>query len=269
MCLLVFAFRSHPVYRLILAANRDEFYLRQTQKAHFWEDAPDLLAGKDLEKGGTWLGLTKQGRIAAITNHRSGLKRDETKLSRGRLVTDFLLGELEPHEFIAKIDPSSYNGFHLVFGSVSDLFYFSNQDAVLRRLDGGIYGLSNALLGTEWHKIKRATSALTSIIQSNDVSPETLFELLSDRTPAKDEDLPDTGVGLEIERYLSPIFISGDKYGTCSSSVLLVAENGYVTFIERSFGQQGKFIGEVKFEFELELPKNAENFYQKFSDYVP
>lgn len=241
MCLIVLAYGSHPDYRLVLAANRDEFHRRPTAPAGVWAEEPDLLAGRDLEAGGTWLGVTKGGRFAAVTNYRDPRSTRARALSRGCLPLRFLRSELSPVAFSETLRPTGdrYNGFSLLAGNARELAYFSNVERRPRALPPGIYGLSNRLLDTAWPKVDKAKSRLRALLADN-VEPEALLALLGDRSVAPDDALPDTGVGLERERQLSPIFIRTPDYGTRSSTVLLIRRDGHVRFVERSFDSRGE-----------------------------
>jgi uncharacterized protein with NRDE domain len=237
MCIILFAINQHPKYKFILAANRDEFYERPTAQADFWAENPNVLAGKDLVHGGTWLGVTKNGRFATVTNFRNP-NQPKGKLSRGNLVKDFLFSENSPQGYLQQIqtDRDNYTGFNLLVGDFSgevDIQYYSNISDEIIALNSGIYGLSNHLLDTNWHKVANGKSAFAEALE--DVSSNRLFEVLAIKTLANDEVLPDTGVGIERERILSPIFIKTPIYGTRCSTVLLVGNDKKVEFIEKSF----------------------------------
>jgi uncharacterized protein with NRDE domain len=237
MCLIVFANNAHPKYKLIFAANRDEFYNRPSEQADYWTEHPNLLAGKDLQAGGTWMGITKQGRFAAITNFRD-LKNHRTDApSRGNLTLDFLTSDVSPDEYFNKLKPTlnNFNGFNLLLGSVDKLFYFSNKTEGLRKLDVGIHGISNALLDTPWPKVERSKRHLQSLIQQEDINAWEVIAILKDTLVAKDEELPDTGVDLDLERMLSPVFIKSENYGTRCSSVVMVDSDNNVKFVEKFF----------------------------------
>ena len=238
MCLILLAYEAHPDYRLILAANRDEFFSRPTAPASFWEDAPHILAGRDLKEGGTWLGMTRSGRIAAITNYRDPRAERKDAPSRGGLVSGYLSGSMTVEEYLAFLrrEGSGYNGFNLIFGDRSRICWFSNRHESPRLLEPGIHGLSNHLLDTPWHKVTPGKEALELIVaKGKPIQPEALFAILADRTIAPDDLLPDTGVGIELERFLSPLFISTPAYGTRSSTVIIIDREERVTFIEQSF----------------------------------
>lgn len=260
MCLILFALDAHPRYRLIVAANRDEFYARPAAAAAFWTDAPQVFAGRDLAAGGTWLGITKTGRFAAVTNYREPGASKGVK-SRGSLTKDFLVGNETPEDYLLEIEKekNDYSGFNLLVGDFgaeakwkSELYYFSNRAAKPERLIGGIYGLSNALLNGDWHKVETGKARLTKILQtSGEMNRQELFEILADRRAAPDFNLPQTGVGIERERVLSPAFIETENYGTRLSTVLTVeCGSGRVSFTEKTF--VGAVTGEVAQEFALE-----------------
>lgn len=236
MCLLLLAIDVHPAYKLILAGNRDEYYDRPTAPVSFWEEEPDVLAGKDLRSGGTWMGITKKGRIAAITNYRDPGSKKEDAPSRGLLVKDFLLGaELSTNKYLEKLRKRShhYNGFNLVLGKIDQLYWYCNRADEIRRLEPGIYGLSNHLLDTPWPKVEKGKEGLRETLnKQDDPDPEEIFRLLYDRTVPHDGLLPDTGVGLEWERILAPIFITSPVYGTRSSSIVYIDRKDRVTFLE-------------------------------------
>ena len=256
MCLLLFAFKTHPSYKLILAANRDEYYDRPTAPSAFWKDAPNLLAGRDLRAGGTWLGITRSGRLAAITNYRDPAGTKKNAPSRGRIVTGFLLGREGPAEYLGELDRegTDYNGFNLIVGENDRLCWYSNHGPGVHRLSPGMYGLSNHLLDTPWPKVVRGKDALKRLLSEDaDLSsPEALFRILGDSTSPDDRDLPDTGIGFEWERILSPIFITSPNYGTRSSTLLLIDHQDRVTFIERTFNSSPEHTSSVKYEFEIQ-----------------
>lgn len=255
MCLILFAYKTHPRYQLILAANRDEFYSRPTAPAEFWTDAPKVLAGRDLIHGGTWLGITKDGRFAAVTNFREPSAPAGTK-SRGDLTKDFLEGRETAENYLRKIESEKtvYSGFNLLVGEFGEdkkeIFYFSNRGGEIKKPAAAIYGLSNASLDTNWHKVETGKAKLAEILRKNDeVSAADLFQILSNRTIAADEKLPNTGIGTMRERVLSSAFIETEIYGTRSSSVLLIENSGKIKFIEKTFVGAA---GDVNYEFSLD-----------------
>ena len=237
MCLAVFAYRVHPKYPLLFATNRDEFYERPTRPAQFWENHPNLLAGKDLKAGGTWLGVTKNHRFAALTNYRDMTSIKENAPSRGYLVTDFLKSDISPVEFFQSIKPNAaaYNGFNLLFGTTDNLYYFNNQHLELRKLEPGYYSLSNAFLNTKWPKTEKAISDFKELVQDNKLQEEQLFELLRNTETFPDHKLPSTGLPIEKERMVSSIFILSDDYGTRCSTLLFANPDKHTTFIEKTY----------------------------------
>jgi len=255
MCLLVFAYKFHRDYPLVLVANRDEYYDRPTAPARFWEDFPHLLAGKDLKDGGTWLGVTRSGRIAAITNYRDPRNQKTGAPSRGMLVRDFLVGRQTSLEYLKSLAhrADQYNGFNLIVGDKEGLYWYSNRGPGIRGLEPGIHGLSNHLLDTPWPKVVRAKEALLDLL-SGDRFPadEEFFKLLLDQTRPRDSELPDTGVGLEWERILSPIFITSPVYGTRSSTLVFMHANGKVRFVERSHDKEAPSPRVREFSFTLD-----------------
>lgn len=239
MCLITFAERDHPKYSLILAANRDEFYNRPTRKAQFWieEGYPNILAGKDLEAGGTWMGIHKNKKWAALTNYRDPSQLKINAPSRGDLVLDFLKSEQSAQEFIAKVQNKSslYNGFNILLGDAEGILHFSNHNNTITSVTTGVHGLSNALLDTPWPKLELAKSGLKQIIKSNQVEPNRLFDILKDDTKAEDSKLPQTGIPSHLEKAISSIFIKTEGYGTRCSTLLLIHKNGTIEFIERRY----------------------------------
>lgn len=229
MCLIVLAYKVHPRFPLIVAANRDEFLDRPTKPLHVWEDFPHILAGRDERGGGTWMGITPLGRFAALTNHRDLRRAQHTGASRGTLVEHVLQHEL------GDLDTSQFAGFNLLHGRYDSLFYHSNITGIHHALEPGVHGLSNHLLNTPWPKVERAKAALSKELLSDAPRKERLFDLLADETPAPDHMLPDTGIGSTWERLLSSIRIRTEGYGTRCSTVLLLDDQGVAHVAERSF----------------------------------
>ena len=255
MCLIVLAYRCRSDYPLILAANRDEYYSRPTRPLDFWPERTGVLAGRDLQAGGTWMGLHRSGRLAAITNFREPDRYRTEAPSRGHLVSDFIGGRREARSYLEALqrEDRDYNGFNLIAGRASSLFYYSNRGGAPRPLVAGVHGLSNHLLDTPWPKIQRARRALAAIVaREARPHPEALMALLQDRHIPPDVDLPATGVGLEWERLLAPAYIHSATYGTRSSSVLLMAADGRTQFIERTFTPEGQASTR---QFELQVRK--------------
>jgi uncharacterized protein with NRDE domain len=252
MCIIVFAYDSHPDYLLAMAANRDEFHARPTAPACFWKEAPQLLAGKDLEHGGTWMGISRRGHLAALTNYRNPAAYRQISPSRGHLVSNYLLSYENALTYIEKLGKVNeyYNGYNLLLMEGNAMWYYSNITGKPKLISPGLHGLSNHLLDTPWPKVQKGKSMLNSIIvNSEEALVEKLFKLLSHREQPADKNLPATGVSLEWERLLSSIFIQDNIYGTRSSTVLLVEHKGTVHFYERTFSSDGSQIGEVHYRF--------------------
>ena len=237
MCLIFLGYDVHPAYRLIVAANRDEYYDRPTKPLDFWEDVPEILAGRDMIGMGTWMGITRSGRFAAITNYRDPLSQKSDAPSRGLLVSRFLSENMSPKRYLESVRMSGheYNGFNLLIGDRSALWYYSNKGNDILQITPGIYGLSNHLLDTPWHKVEKGKAALKTVFAEAEIDIAAIFHILGDREYPPDDKLPDTGVGITWERILSPIFVASDSYGTRSSSVLLIKKTGEIFFEERSF----------------------------------
>ena len=256
MCLLLVANDCYPGYRLIVAANRDEYHVRATAAAARWPDHPTILAGRDLESGGTWFGVDDRGRFAAVTNVRSGHGAAAGPRSRGLIVTDFLQDEAEAPEFAAHlaIDGRDYNGFNLIAHDGEHLCWYSNQTDHPRTLDAGIYTLSNAQLDTRWPKTERLRERFTAMMGAARSDLElNLLELLRDAQRAIDSALPDTGIEHAVESALSSIFIEGAQYGTRCSTVLTIDNDRRAQFYERRFDANADTDGTSHFEFELNL----------------
>jgi uncharacterized protein with NRDE domain len=251
MCLLALAYRVHPDYPFLLCANRDEFYKRETKKAHYWDDAPNVLAGRDMVGMGTWMGVTEGGRFAALTNYRDPHESKTNKRSRGDVVKQFLTEQQSAEEYamILRQTKAEFQGYNALFGDLSNLYYYSNVSDDIQKLERGIYGLSNHLLNTNWPKVEQLTSDLQTCVQRQEINTECLFHALSNSEKAADHLLPDTGVGLELEKKLSSIFIHSPAYGTRSSTVIMMNEKN-VTFIERTF-ENGQQTGEQHFLINL------------------
>ncbi len=238
MCLILFAWRSHPQHKLLVAANRDEFYARPASAATFWDEAPHILAGRDLEQGGSWLGITRDCRFAAVTNVRNPAAPQGSR-SRGFLVSDFLTSNDNPEHFGAALQSTlkEYSPFNLLAGDGEQLYY-GNSNGDWRELQPGIYGLSNATLDTPWPKVVEGKQLLIEAMMT-DPEEESLFALLANRKPADTDALPETGINRDMEKRLSSRFIQLDGYGTRSSTLLLQSYNNRMKFVEKQFDQTG------------------------------
>ena len=245
MCLLIFAHQVSPQYPLLVAANRDEFHGRGTAASQFWTDHPDLLAGKDLVQGGTWMGVTRSGRFAAITNYRVPAQSPPAPRSRGELPLQYLTGEQGPQAFLLDIGARAqeYAGFNLLVGDRAGLWYFSNSIAsennLPRCLPPGVYGLSNARLDTPWPKVESGKARLKQLLSTGSVSHDELSTAVSRRTLEDIENLELRGLNAEMERILSAQFIVTQDYGTRSSTTLWATRDGTASWREQTFDEQG------------------------------
>lgn len=254
MCLINFCFQAQEQYKLVIAANRDEFFNRPTKPAHYWEDQPVMLAGRDLEKMGTWLGVTKTGRIAALTNFRDPAEHTAGKRSRGEIVQAFLTGAELPETFMDNLQrqKDDYPGFNLLAGTADELWYYNNKSDCKEKIAPGVHSLSNAFLNSPWPKSEKGKAYLEECLHRAEGRPaDCLFSFLQDGRQAPDEELPHTGVSLDWERRLSPLFINSEGYGTRSSTVVLVDRRNRVFFAERTY-VQGTLSGEASFQFAVE-----------------
>src|ERR1700752_4687813 len=273
MCLAALAIDAHPRFPLVLAANRDEAFARPAAPLDWWVDeagAQEILGGRDLSAGGTWLGLSRAGRIAFVTNVRNPADRNLAAPSRGSIVPLWLRGDLSMNAFWAEVNGGGFNGFNLIAGDLlrREFFWGSNRAAGPRLLERGVHGVSNALLDTPWPKVRQLTQRLGEALQSaasTDALAESLLAALADRTEAPDDDLPDTGVGLELERRLSPAFISSPDglYGTRCSTVIVterLSGSCVTRVIESSFDRLGATIAVTS--------KRLDHFHVGNADFV-
>lgn len=278
MCLILVAWQSHPDYALVVAGNRDEFYVRPAAAAHWWQDAPEVLGGRDLAEvigdAGTWMGVANaespewpddpRARFAALTNYRAPSEKRTDARSRGELVSHFLRGNQTPDEYLHDLAraPGAYNGFNLLASDLHDLWWYSNRSKSRQpqKLKPGLYGLSNALLDTPWPKVRSRVGALCEVLAADRGQPgasaEPYLQLLADEKQAPDWELPSTGVAPEWEKLLSSAFIRSPNYGTRASTVLRVRHDGRFDYVERSFDAGGK-IGEVSYEGRLKVASDT------------
>ncbi len=248
MCLIVLAYAVHDSYPLLLSANRDEYYERPTRPAHFWQDHPTLLAGRDCQAGGTWLGATRGGRVAAITNFRD-MENGASPMqhSRGELPVNFLLGDKTPQEFLCQLQSVAhqYAGFNLLVGTGKQLWYYSNRGPEPKQLDPGYYGLSNHLLDTPWPKLTKGKDNLREVVRNNP-STDALLATIAQREPLIDE-----AEATEIESLLSAQFIASDLYGTRATTAVLINSGGILTFTEQNYEPKGLAAGRESFSFRI------------------
>ncbi len=237
----------------MIAANRDEFYARKTKHAHFWDDDENILAGKDLVGGGSWMGVAKTGRLSMLTNFRDPHNIKDNAPSRGELVLDFLKGRGNGASYLQGISQNGkeYNGFNLIAGTFDDLHYYGNYQEGVTRIEPGIHGLSNALLNTEWPKTIKGKNKLGEIVKKVDLEPYQLFEALYDDIKAPDNELPNTGISREKESVLSPMFIKSPDYGSRCSTVILVDNEDNVQFLERTYDTETFEFTDKSYEFRV------------------
>ena len=249
MCLVVLAFHVSDDQPVILAANRDEFHARPAREAHWWPDTNGILAGRDLEAGGTWLGINRAGRFATVTNYRDAHAPAADYLSRGRLVTDFLAGEQTPLDYLSSIDGEAFAGFNLLAGDRQGVGYLSNRGAGLRELPPGIYGLSNATLDTPWEKVERSKARLAGLLESQQVNDASLLALLGDGDRGPASEVRDDRLPFDVAHAITAPFIVTDDYGTRCSTVVRAEASGRWHFLERRFGPQGSEAGDSRYSF--------------------
>lgn len=257
MCLIVFAWRAHPEYPLVLAANRDEFHARPAAPLDWWSDAPGIAGGRDLQASGTWLALARSGRFATVTNYREDLAPHPGARTRGELVTNFLESHDTALRFAGALDGEAYAGFSLLAGELGNreqLVYVSNRGDPARRLESGLYGLSNASLDTPWPKLLRSKRRLQELVEDDTLDADALFALLGDREPGSSEDIADAiadDLPPEMMRAIAAPFVVSPAYGTRCSTVVLVHGSGSARILERRFDPGGAPTGESQIEFDL------------------
>jgi uncharacterized protein with NRDE domain len=258
MCLLVFAWMNHPRYRLVVAANRDEFHDRPAAPLGWWAGNGRMVAGRDLRAGGTWIGVTRDGRFGAVTNFRGVEAPPEADApSRGGLVPDYLAGEATPGDFLEELNgaATAFAGFNLLAGDRESLHYLSNRDSTgPRRLEPGTYGLSNHALDTPWPRLVRARECFEDALAAERPAVGELFELLADREPAAGAAFPGSGLHPDLERALSAPFVLHERYGTRCSTVLLAGHDGRTVAAERRFDAAGNLTGATRLEFTVDAP---------------
>ena len=251
MCLIVFAWRADPAHRLLLAANRDELHARPTQDARWWPDKPDVLAGRDLQAGGTWLAIGRHGRFATVTNYREQQPPGNFPDSRGALVTDFMNSDETPIEFARRVSGDRFAGFNLLISDGDTMVYFSNRGDAPVSIEPGVYGLANASLDTPWPKLLRSRERLSRLVDAGDANETALMRILADREPADVKDIESGDVPFALARAISAPFIVSETYGTRCSTVITWQESGKVRFTERRFDATATQTGESVFRFSV------------------
>ena len=252
MCLIVLGRNIHPKYKLILVANRDEFYERPTQVAHFWKNPQNLLAGKDLEAGGTWIGVNRLGHIAAVTNYRDPVNYQNNKATRGQIPVNFLDSGISADSYINNLEKEAtkFNGFNLLALDQENLMHYNNQNGGPSRLKEGIHAVSNATLNTPWPKVVRSKEMFKSLVNGN-FSHDDLIEMMGDSKTADPKELPDTGIPKDMEEAVSAMCIRTEKYGTCSTTAITITKDGQVSFTEKSYPVGKRIEGIERFSFKL------------------
>ena len=249
MCLVVFAWQAHPEYKLILAANRDEFHGRPSQEAHWWPDSPEVLAGRDLQAGGTWLAIAKSGRFATVTNYREQQQARGGLRSRGEIATKFVSGSDDAMTYVSSMAADHYAGVSVLVADSDTICYTSNRGDDPVSLAPGVYGLSNASLDTPWSKLLRTKEALTTLIDSDNVNSTELLRLLADKTPAPSAEVENGELPFNLARALTAPFIVSESYGTRCSTTLLYSNDERIEFCERRFDPGGGASGDSNFSF--------------------
>ena len=249
MCLVVLAFNTHPECLLVVAANRDEFHGRPTQDAHWWADAPDILGGRDLQAGGTWLGLHRNGRFATVTNYRDAAPKHGDMHSRGHLVSEFLNSRLTPVDYLRTIVPDDYRGFNLLAADGQSFAYLSNRGGGLQELEAGIYGLSNATLDTPWEKVERSKDRLGRLFEEGKINETHLMRLLGDREKGPVDEVKSARLPFATAHAITAPFIVTSEYGTRCSTIVRADSKGQWNFYERRFDSDGHNVGESRFSF--------------------
>jgi uncharacterized protein with NRDE domain len=251
MCLILIAWRAHPRYPCVIAANRDEFFGRPTVEADWWPEPAGILAGRDLQAGGTWMGVSRSGRFAALTNFRDPARNQPNAPSRGALVTAFLEHDWPTGQGLKEIAQrgARCNPFNVLCSDGRELGVYESTTGHARLLEPGVYALSNHLLDTPWPKVKQAKSRLAEALEDLPQSAA-MLDLLRDTEPAVDDELPRTGVSLELERMLSSAFIVGDDYGTRSSTIVTTDNEGTIDFAEWTWDRSGDPAGMTRYQFQ-------------------
>ena len=235
MCLILFAWQQHPDYPLVAIANRDEYYARPSRDAQWWEDS-DIFAGRDLQAGGTWLGVNRRGHFAAVTNVREPGGMQPGKRSRGDLTRDYLAGSDDAQTYLARLalQDQEFAGFNLLLGDLDGLWFYSNREQKIRRIEAGVYGVSNGSFDEPWPKLKSGRIELSALLDG-EIRHDQLMEILTDHRVAEDHELPDTGVAFDIERLLSSRFIRSPDYGTRACTVVTLDRKQRIEFSEQNY----------------------------------
>jgi uncharacterized protein with NRDE domain len=252
VCLVLVAWQQDQEWPLIVAGNRDEFHSRPTEGLHWWPDKPQLLAGRDLQAGGTWLAVGRNGRFAAVTNYRDAVPPQAGLRSRGDLVTDFVCSSISPLDYVEQLDGDAYAGYNLFVCDGRRLAFASNRNGTPRELDAGLYGLANAELDAPWHKTQITKERFRDRLESGKIKPNALLKLLNDRERAPVEEVLTNGLDFELAHAVTAPFVVQPDYGTRSTTVVLMDRNGQVDVTERRFISDGSRRGETHKTFQSE-----------------
>lgn len=261
MCLVALAYKVHPDYPLILVANRDEYHHRQAHPAHWWPDAPSVVAGKDLSAGGSWMASDHYGRLICLTNVRIGrAPQAEQALSRGKIVSDYIVQNIPANKYLTQLSDRShlFNPFNLLVFENDKLYYCNSLNRGHMSLPPGLYGLSNAYLDTPWPKVQATKAHLQHAIIDDDINPDHLTNTLADRTPYAHELLPDTGIPKELEHLLSSAFIVSPTYGTRCTSVFWQDQKGKCYFRESNWFATGELAAQHEFSWKAKEFQHTE-----------
>ena len=255
MCTTLISYNLNSDYPIVIASNRDEFYDRPTLNAHFWDEYPNVIGGIDEKYLGTWLGITLEGKIGILTNYRDPANYRKNLKSRGILLKNFLTTNISIDSFSKTLmnEKNAYNGYNIIFGDVNKLVYYSNIENKIKMLSSGIYGLSNAFLNTPWPKVEKGKELLGSELKKIKPNQDNIMNILKNDDFPSDDELPDTGIGLEYERLLSSIFVRSSKYGTRSSIVIMIDKQFNVNFVEDVYEPKKNKFNKKKNNFSINI----------------
>ncbi len=249
MCLILIAFQTVAEHPLVIAGNRDEFHARPAQKADWWPDDSNLLGGRDLQAGGTWLAVHRSGKFAAVTNYRDSDSSKRGKRSRGHLVSEYLQGDLTPNEYLKTLQGDDFAGFNVLVSDGQTLAYLSNRSEISGELPPGVYGLSNASLDTPWEKVERSKNKLEGLIDAGAVNETSLLRVLGDQDKGPVDEVKPSRLPFATAHAITAPFIVLPEYGTRCSTVVLADQDGRWSLLERRFAADGSKNGESRYSF--------------------
>ena len=253
MCLIFISYNQHKEFPFVAIANRDEFYDRPADQIKHWQDNPEIIGGKDLTGGGTWMGVTTTGHFAMLTNYRDMANIKSNAPTRGKLVSNYLKGKFDPANYLQALNltAANYNGYNIILGTFNDPWYYSNQNNKIYRLGTGSYGLSNALIDTPWPKLSSGKERFNQILSHDNFDDAELFDFMLNKELADDKHLPETGIGYAKEKQLSSRFILMDGYGTRNTTLIKVDRQGLGLISERVFNNTGNQVKEKTIQFKV------------------